>query len=445
VVNRSAGARVPRRPAWRRKSGRLKRTRWPIAAAEVIVAIAVGLILPRLETHYRWSDGISYDVGTAQATLGAIAAGMITLTGFVLTAVTLIVQTVQSQSPRLMRMVDRTDKTPILFGTFTATFTFALVVLSQVRENAVPDVSVLVSLLLLLISVGLLLRLLATFRTTLTTGGLARAVGNQLRGVIDLMYPVRFDPAVSAASTASMASTAAPGSDGQPQAAPSWLIRHVGGPGIFQAFDEQAAVGLAASTGTEIRFIPAVGDFLVSGAKLAAGTGPAPDAAKLRSLVRIGLLRTLEQDPAYGIRLLVDIAIRALSPAVNDPTSAVQALDQLDDALQRLARRSLGDGRLHAGDGRVLVRFPAPRWDAFLALAVDEIIVYGAGSIQVTRRLRAVLDDLLASAPPTRRPPVSARIATLQRAVRSALPDEAVAAEAMEPDHQGIGSPRARD
>jgi uncharacterized membrane protein len=109
--------------------------------AEVIIAIAVGLILPRLETHYRWSDGISYDVGTAQATLGAIAAGMITLTGFVLTAVTLIVQTVQNQSPRLMRMVDRTDKTPILFGTFTATFTFALVVLSQVRENAVPDVS----------------------------------------------------------------------------------------------------------------------------------------------------------------------------------------------------------------------------------------------------------------------------------------------------------------
>jgi uncharacterized membrane protein len=404
--------------------------------AEVVVAIAVGLILPRVETHYHWNDGISYDVGTAQATLGAIAAGMITLTGFVLTAVTLIVQTVQNQSPRLMRMVDRTDRTPILFGTFTATFTFALVVLSQVRENSVPDVSVLVSLLLLLISVGLLLRLLATFRTTLTTGGLARAVGKELRKLIEVMYPVRFDPA---------ARTAAAGTDGQAAAAPTWLIRHVGEPGVFQAFDEAAVVQLAAGTGTEIRFIPAVGDFLGSGAKLAAGTGPAPDAAKLRGLVRIGVLRTLEQDPAYGIRLLVDIALRALSPAVNDPTSAVQALDQIDDALQRLARRSLGDGRLHAGDGRVLVRFPAPRWDAFLALAFDEIIVDGAGSIQVTRRLRAVLDDLLASAPPSRRPPVSLRIATLQRAVRRTIADETIAAEAMEPDHQGIGSPRARD
>ena len=404
--------------------------------AEVAVAIAVGLILPRLETHYRWNDGISYDVGTAQATLGAIAAGMITLTGFVLTAVTLIVQTVQNQSPRLMRMVDRTDKTPILFGTFTATFTFALVVLSQVRENAVPDVSVLVSLLLLLVSVGLLLRLLATFRTTLTTGGLARAVGHELREVIDVMYPARFDPDASAAAARNQE---------KPLAASTWLIRHVGVPGVFQAFDEPAVVRLAAGTGTEIRFLPGVGDFLPSGARLAAGTGPAPDAAKLRRLVRVGPLRTMEQDPAYGIRLLVDIALRALSPAINDPTSAVQALDQLDDVLQRLTRRSLGDGRLLDEAGRVLVRFPAPRWDAFVALAFDEIIVNGAGSIQVTRRLRALLDDLISSAPPTRRPPVTARIATLQRAVRRALADETIAIEAMEPDHQGIGSPRARD
>jgi uncharacterized membrane protein len=153
----------------------------------------------------------------------------------------------------------------------------------------------------------------------------------------------------------------------------------------------------------------------------------------------------MEQDPAYGIRLLVDIALRALSPAINDPTSAVQALDQLDDILQRLTRRSLGDGRLLDDAGRVLVRFPAPRWDAFVALAFDEIIVDGAGSIQVTRRLRALLDDLVSSAPPARRAPVSARIATLQRAVRREQPDETLAAEAMEPDHQGIGSPTARD
>jgi uncharacterized membrane protein len=431
VDNRRAGARIPRRPAGRRLTGQLVRTRWSIAVAEVAVAIAAGLVLPRLERHFGWHDGLSYDVGAAESMLGAIAGGMITLTGFVLTAVTLMVQTIQGQSPRLLRVLDRTDRTPLLFGTFTATFTFALVALSQVRQDSVPNVSVTLALLLVLVSAGLFLRLLVTFRTTLTVGGLARTIGNRLRQQIDIQYPARFDPAFCAPAAA----------DPVP-AEPSWLVRYGGDPGVFQAFDERRVVRLAAGGGTEIRFIPAVGDFLVNGARLAEGTGQAPDAAKLDSLVRVGDVRTIEQDPAYGIRMLVDIAIRALSPAVNDPSSAVQALDQLDDVLARLAGRSLGDGRLLDDSGRVLVRFPAPQWDAFLALALDEIILYGARSIQVTRRLSALLDDLLAGAPASRRPPVSARAARLGRAVRRAQPDEEQAAEAMRPDRQGIGSPR---
>jgi uncharacterized membrane protein len=429
VDSRRASARIPRRPAGRRPTGQIVRARWSIAVAEVALAIAAGLILPRLERHFGWHDGISYDVGAAESTLGAIAGGMITLTGFVLTAVTLIVQTVQSQSPRLLRVLDRTDTTPLLFGTFTATFTFALVALSQVRQSSVPDLSVTLALLLVLVCAGLFLRLLVTFRTTLTVGGLAKRIGNRLRDQIDRQYPARFDPALDAA--------AAPVDQ-----APSWLIRYDGASGIFQAFDERGVVRLAAGIDSEIRFIPAIGDFLATGAQLAEGTGTAPDPATFTSLVRVGEIRTLEQDPSWGMRMLVDIAIRALSPAVNDPSSAVQALDQIDDILERLAGRSLGDGRLLDDSGRVLVRFPAPQWDAFLALALDEIILYGAGSIQVTRRLSALLDDLLASAPAARRPPVSARAARLRRAVRRALPDEEEAAEAMHPDHQGIGSPR---
>jgi len=181
VDNRRASARIPRRPAGRRPTGQIVRARWSIAVAEVALAIAAGLILPRLERHFGWHDGISYDVGAAESTLGAIAGGMITLTGFVLTAVTLIVQTVQSQSPRLLRVLDRTDTTPLLFGTFTATFTFALVALSQVRQASVPDVSVTLALLLVLVCAGLFLRLLVTFRTTLTVGGLAKRIGNRLR------------------------------------------------------------------------------------------------------------------------------------------------------------------------------------------------------------------------------------------------------------------------
>jgi uncharacterized membrane protein len=93
----TTGARPPR------KRRRPAPSYWLVAAAEVVVATVVALVLPRMESWYGWHDGVSYDASTAQAVLGAIAAGMITLTGFVLTAMTLMVQTVQSQSSRLLQ------------------------------------------------------------------------------------------------------------------------------------------------------------------------------------------------------------------------------------------------------------------------------------------------------------------------------------------------------
>ncbi|HEX7165005.1 MAG TPA: DUF2254 domain-containing protein [Trebonia sp.] len=407
---------------------------WLLAVLEVAAAIVLALTLPRLERHFGWHPLIGYEEGTAQATLAAIAGGMITLTGFVLTAVTLIVQTVQGQSPRLLQVLDRTDRTPLLFGTFMATFTFALLVLGQVRGTAVPDVSVTISVLFVLVSACLFLRLLVTFRTALTTGGLVRTVGGELRKQIDILYPAEYVPSVPYGEGGAAAA-----------AGPCWQLAYQGQPGVFQALDERGAVRLAHAGGAEIRYIPAIGDFIVTGAPLATGSGPPPAAAALARTVRVGPYRTLEQDPAYGVRVLVDIAIRALSPAINDPTSAVQALDQIDDVLHRLAHRALGDGLLADETGTVRVRFPAPRWDMFVALAFDEIILYGAGSLQVARRLHALFTDLLATAPPGRREVVADRLATLRRLVHQAQPDPALAAEAMRSDRQGIGSPRGDD
>jgi uncharacterized membrane protein len=104
--------------------------------------------------------------------------------------------------------------------------------------------------------------------------------------------------------------------------------------------------------------------------------------------------RTFEQDPKYPIRLLVDIAIKALSPAVNDPTTAVQTIDQLEDLLRRLGGYDLDAG--YAGDANGVVRliFPMPTWEDYLTLAFDEIRQYGATSVQVMRRLRSALVGL---------------------------------------------------
>jgi uncharacterized membrane protein len=414
----------------KRKPVRRMTAYWPLAVAEVALAITLALTLPDVERDFRWTDGLSYDPSTAQATLAAIAGGMITLTGFVLTASTLMIQTVQSQSSRLLQALNRTDKAPLLFGTFTATFTFSLIVLSEVHDDDVPDISMTVALVMVLVCATMFLRLLVTFRSNLTVGGLTRTVGTELRRLIDALYPAPY------ADDPGCVPRPAEGSE------PTWTIRHDGEPGVFQSFDERGAVRIAARTGTRIRFVPAAGDFVVTGAVLADGTGPPPRTRQLRKLIRIGAARTLEQDPAYGIRMLVDIAIRALSPAVNDPTSAVQALDQIDDVLHRLAQRSLGDGRLHDRHGTVVVRYPAPTWDTFLTLATDEIVLYGATSPQVCRRMKAMLQDLLDSTPKARWPAIQAALETLDRATRRAFPDAADRAAATHPDRQGIGSPR---
>jgi uncharacterized membrane protein len=441
----AAEARLPRRsPSWLNRMRRIRY--WPLAVAEVIIAIVLGLTLPDIEAALHLRDGLDYDASTAQTTLAAIAGGMITLTGFVLTAVTLMVQTVQSQSSRLLQALNRTDKTPLLFGTFAATFTYALLVLSVVHGDDVPGVSVTVALIMVLVCTAMFLRLLVTFRTTLTVVGLTTLIGHDLRELINVLYPAPFGPADRDQPAWAPPEPAPPGAppSGEPQSGepPSWTIRHAGEPGVFQSFDELKAVRLAGKLGASIRFIPAVGDFVVTGAVLATGTGGQPAPWTVRALVRIGPVRTLEQDPAYGLRMLVDIAIRALSPAVNDPTSAIQALDQIDDIVTRLAGRSLGEGRLHDLSGRVVISYPAPTWDAFLSLAVDEILLYGSGSLQVTRRLRALLDDLRASTPPARWPAIDAKLAALRRAIRRAFPDETEQAEAAQPDRQGIGSAR---
>jgi uncharacterized membrane protein len=146
--------------------------------------------------------------------------------------------------------------------------------------------------------------------------------------------------------------------------------------------------------------------------------------------------------PKYPIRLIVDIAIRALSPAVNDPTTAVQALDQLEDLLRRLSLRRLDVNYVHGPSGQLAVVYPTPDFDDFLALALDEIRFYGAESLQVMRRLLALLDDLYKTAPKARRLAVARHRARVLASVRRSFDDQEDKMEAGQEDRQGIGVTR---
>jgi uncharacterized membrane protein len=137
------------------------------------------------------------------------------------------------------------------------------------------------------------------------------------------------------------------------------------------------------------------------------GDGPLDDAALARC-VHLGKDRTMEHDVAFGFRQLVDVAERALSPGTNDPTTAVQALDELHDLLRRLATRPLPDGVHRDADDRVRLLTPATRFEDFLTLALDEVDQYGADAAQVQARIDGLLLDLATAALPEHRQAVLA-------------------------------------
>ena len=188
-----------------------------------------------------------------------------------------------------------------------------------------------------------------------------------------------------------------------------------------------------------------VGETLVEDTVLLRVHGAAqklPERALMRA-VHLATSRTFEQDPKYAIRLLVDIAIRALSPAVNDPTTAVQALDQIEDLLRRLGRRQLDAGYARDATGTIRVTFPVPTWEDYLALSFDEIRQFGATSVQVVRRMRAALvglgDTIVVK---ERRDAVLRYLDHLNRGVgRSGFDDQDQAAALLQ-DRQGLGLSR---
>jgi uncharacterized membrane protein len=174
------------------------------------------------------------------------------------------------------------------------------------------------------------------------------------------------------------------------------------------------------------------------------GARTAIDERLLRRAIVVDEERTFEQDPKYAIRLLVDIAIRALSPAVNDPTTAVQALDQIGDLLLRLARRRLDIGTYRDSDGvaRLIVRYPT--WEDFLRVSLDEIRSYGATSVQVMRRMQALVADLLSVTPKERHAALISWQKRLERTIAHSFPDREDRLDASEEDRQGLGVPRRR-
>ena len=206
--------------------------------------------------------------------------------------------------------------------------------------------------------------------------------------------------------------------------------------------DTDRLVELAAEADGVLHVVPALGAFVPAGSPLVRIEGEAViDHDTVRKTIRSGLERTMDQDMAYGFRMLVDMAERALSESpFLDPTTAVQAIDRIHDGLRQLATRRIPDGRYLDANGRVRLTVPVMNWEAYVHLAFDEIRLAGIESPQVSRRLVAVLEDLLQVAPAQRRPPLQDQLDLIARVVRGLDREDVEVEFSLTGDRQGFGA-----
>ena len=359
----------------------------------------------------------------ALAILSTVAASMVSLAALVLTITMVVVQLAMGQfSPRIVQTILRDKPSQIAIGLFVATFVHAMLALREVQlggEGSVPGLAILVAYLLVVISVVVLVLYVHHIGRSLRVSALIELVGNDTRTLLDKVYSGRLDSVAA---------------DDNVLAAPL--------SGVVTAIGRDDLVAIAEESGCVLEMVPALGAFVPAGAPLFRVSGNATrlDAERASACVLLGLERTLDEDVAYGMRMLVDMAERALadSPFL-DPTTAVQAIDRLHDCLRQLARRVFPDGLYRDATGAVRLIVPVMDWDAFVNLAFDEIRMAGAQSPQVTRRLTEALDDLETVAPPERLPALHRQRDLLRAAVGETVVDERDAAFALVADRQGIG------
>jgi uncharacterized membrane protein len=226
----------------------------------------------------------------------------------------------------------------------------------------------------------------------------------------------------------------------RPEGTPTQVLLLERGPGDLLGVDEDDLVAVAARHDCVLELLPTVGDYLPSNVPIVAvhgGDGTVTAAEVLRH-IGIGPERTMYQDTAFGFRQLVDIAEKALSPAINDPTTAVQCIDRLHDLLRRVAVRPMPSGRWGDDQGNLRLLVPQPTWDDYVHLAFDEIRHFGIASLQIPRRLRAALVDLKVAAPVERHGVLDSQLAALDAAVAReyGVPEERAMASGADP--QGL-------
>lgn len=390
---------------------------WVVPALWSLAAIALGLSVPSADATWL-ADHLPFlfpgDVDGARSVLGTIAGAMISVTGLVFSNTMVVLQLAGSQfSPRLLQTFLQDRTTQQTLGVFVASFVYSLTVLRSIGDSdaPVPQVAVTISYLWVLAAVAMFIAFISHITASVGVDTVVRRAADDTRALLqrsdrrrDELPTLRPDladlghPAVAAATRS----------------------------GYLDGLDLERLRRQAERHDVRIEVLHPLGTFLVEGMPLTlVHGGGAGDAAAvawddvLSGAIDLTDARSTDQDPSFGFRRLVDIAERALSPGINDPTTAVQVIDQLHDLLRRMVVTDdpypvLLDER---GIPRVVSR--EHTFADYLDLAVDEIAHWGADSIQVPRRIDTMLEDLAAAASPSHRDTVLVKRSQADEASRS--------------------------
>jgi uncharacterized membrane protein len=403
---------------------------WIVPFVALLLEQVIFRVIYAFGEKITWISPWPFSLSGTQTALQTIITLVLSFIVFTFGSLLVAIQVASGQlTPRIIATtLLRNNVIRFAVGLFVFTLLFAIGTLARI-ETTVPDLVMWVAVTLGLASLMAFLFLIDYAARLLRPVSILWRVGEKGLAVIESVYPMPIRDA-----------DALPAQHGKP-GAPDRIVNHRGTSAIVLAVNLEALVTEANRVDGVIEVVPRVGDFVAVGEPvfLLHGGSSAFDERKLRGLVAFGRERTIEQDSTFSFRVIVDIAIRALSRAINDPTTAVLSIDQLHRLLRAVGKRHLHDEQLMDEARRLRVIFPTPNWDDFVQLACREIRLYGAENFQIARRLRAMIENLIATLPESRLPALRQELDLLNRTIEKLYLLAEDIALARIPDTQGLG------
>lgn len=392
---------------WRALKFGLRESFWVIPTFAVALGVALGGALVELDAlvqaplDQRWPRLFGAGAEGARGTLAAIAGSMITVAGVVF-SVTIVALSLAADaySPRVLRTFMHDRPTQASFGVFVGIFAYCLVVLRTVRADDgggaafVPSLAVFGALVLALVGVWVLVYFIHHVSVAIQVSTILERVSAETRRAIDALFPDELGQDEDEPPPA-------PESDRGWHAVPA--LRS----GYVVEVDSGGLLEFARKRGAVLRMERAVGEFVIESQPLAsladgATSDPRADARALDALYTLASERTIRQDAAFGVQQIVDIATRALSPGINDPSTATMCIDHLSALCVRLARRRM-PSRLRGDPGGPRVIARGPSFAALVALGFEPLTRHAANNPDVLAALERAALALERAAPPRRR------------------------------------------